>query len=326
MATKKAPESVKLYICELCNFTCSRIYDFTRHNSTRKHEKLQLATKKAPESVKKTDSPPAAIEKSCRCDCGNEYKHMSSLYKHKRKCPGVPPADTATPVSVDTPMNALFSPDAFMELINYNRAITQQNQDFKDMMMQQSAKIMELSNNPKIINNNSTNNTQNINQFNLHFFLNEQCKDAQNLDEFIEDIIVDMDDIKYMDQVGYSEGMTNIIAKQMNKTDIFKRPIHCTDLKRETIYVKNNDRWTKEGPNQENLHRIINTTYRKNQKEVRTFLQENPHLSDTKSPEWDYYMRLVRSSMGGICEYEDDRYAVKIIKGLAKMVLVDKCG
>jgi len=314
------PKNAKEYICEICNFECSKKSNLNAHFLTQKHIRLMKPNKKM---------PPEVTIQLYKCHCGNEYKHMSSLCKHKRNCNLINNDTKQKEVDSDTePLINSFSEQASVVKESISLDVTvvlelmKQNQDFKEIITKQSEKLIELCTEPKMVN---SNNTQNINnQFNLNFFLNEQCKGAQNLDEFIADIIVNMDDIKYLDQFGYSEGMTHIIVKEMNKRDIFNRPIHCTDLKRETIYVKNNDTWTKEGPNQENMHRIINTTYRKNQNEMRAFLRENPHLSDTKSPDWDYYMRLVRKSMGGICENEDARYAAKIIKGLAKMVVVDK--
>jgi hypothetical protein len=244
--------------------------------------------------------------------------------------------------------------ETFIELKKQNDEIMKTNEEFKHLLVEQSkqmfeqkeeftnlfveqtkqifeqtAKLIEIAVQPKIDvtntnTNTNSNNTTNNNQFNLHFFLNEQCKDAQNLDDFIADIVVDFDDIKYMDQFGYVDGMSNIIVRQFNKTDVFKRPIHCTDLKRETMYVKNDDKWTKEGPEKRNLQRIINSTYKKNQEGMRQLFKENPQLADTKNPEWDYYMRLMRASMGGLSEYEDRKFDNKVIRNLAKTVLVEK--
>ena len=334
VTNETAIKSVHNYICEICNFTCSRVYDYNRHNSTRKHEYQMNANVNARKSV---DIKPnlcvintdivTTIEYNHVCNCGKKYKHMSSLCKHRRICSGLPINNIEETNDV-----SLFSPNVFMELMKRNSEIVRQNEDFKQLLIEQNAKIVELSTQPittTIINTtNNDNSTQNnqTNHFNLHFFLNEQCKDAMNLSEFITQIKVDMDDIKYIDQFGYTEGMTNIIVRQINETDIYKRPIHCTDLKRETMYIKNDNKWTKEGPNQENLHKIINSTYRKNQNTMQTFFRENPQVSDTKSPDWDYYMRLMRTSMGGSCEYQDARYEDKIIKSLARIVFVNKIG
>jgi len=296
--------------CITCHFECSKQCDMVRHLQTRKHMRLIEANKK---------EPVVSLENVFKCECGNEYKHMSSLCKHKRTCSTLlKNADVLenSPTLAGFPIGQSTDTQLLTELIK-------QNQEFKQIIIQQNEKMMEVASRPTVTNNNN-NNTQH-NHFNLQLFLNEQCKDAMNLSEFLENLVIDNDDIHYMGEFGYVDGMTNIIVKRFGETDIYKRPIHCTDLKREVMYIKNDDKWTKESSERSNLKHIVNTTFRKNRNKVDQWAIANPEITgDMKNPQFDYYVKLMRASLGGHCHEQDLIFANKIIHNLAKKVFVDK--
>lgn len=302
------------YQCIICDFKCSKQSNWDKHVSTAKHQKLILLSEKNAEKYNVPEIINPATENSIK------NNNISENMKHVGEPPNIMLENSFVNTNV-TNIDATI----FVSLL-------QQNQKYQELIFEQNAKILELSvqpvntttnNNNTTNSNNNSNNTTNT-QFNLNLFLNEQCKDALNLNDFIDNIIVNIEDIKYIDQFGYVDGMSNIIVRQINDTDIYKRPIHCTDLKRETMYVKNDNKWTKESPDQKNLHRIIKSTYHKNQNTMKQFFKENPDVTNTKSPEWDYYMRLLRTSMGGVNEQQDYKFADKIIRNLARTVLVCK--
>ena len=229
MLVKRNAENAKTFICKKCNFNCRKQSDYDRHLMTTKHKMLYNAIER-----KATNATPRV------CVCGKEYKHAPSYYRHKKNC------------SFDynsRKENAEDKPSV-MEIITQNKEIMNllvlQNEELKRQNKEQSETIRELI--PKIGNNNNTTitNTTN-NQFNLQTFLNEDCKDALNFSEFIAKIQVSFEDIENQVESGYVKGITKLFLENLQGLGTHKRPIHCTDKKRKTLYIKENDEWDKEG-------------------------------------------------------------------------------
>ena len=212
MATKNTPKNAEKFYCENCDFRCSKKSDYERHLNTRKH---QLATKS-------TDFTPKNAEYFC--DCGKKYKDRTGLWRHKKKC-------------------HLFHETTKNE---YNSIID----EFTNIIAKQQETIEALV--PKIGNTsitNNTNNTSNINDnrnFNINMFLNDQCKDAMNLTDFVDSIQLTLEDVMSIGEQGQTKGFANILIDKLSSMDMYKRPLHCSDVKRETLYIKNNDEWNKE--------------------------------------------------------------------------------
>ena len=223
MITEKMIKNAKNYECELCNFKCSKKSNFVTHLSTVKHKRLQ-----------NNDNGSAEIIKYI-CECGKEYKYRQGLYTHKKTCKGINKKD-----NVLLPDNKDDMKELVLKLINQNSEL---QKTIHEMI-------------PKMGNNNNNNSNNNIKQkFNINVFLNEKCKDALSMDEFIDKIEVSMKNLLTTKEKGQVYGISNIIMENMNKLSLYERPLHCTDKKRETLYVKNNE-WEKDD-NKEHINKAL---------------------------------------------------------------------
>jgi hypothetical protein len=208
--------------------------------------------------------------------------------------------------------------------------MVKQNEEFKKLLIDQHKenhelhkKMLELQNNQSITNNNNGTINNTTNKFNLNFFLNETCKDAMNIQEFIDYVKVQHSDFENFGKYGYVESMTRIIMRNLMELEVHRRPIHCTDAKREVLYVKDNNVWVNDF-SREKLIRAIKYIAAKNVKQIPGWMDHNPDSKNTQTKLHDKYMRMVCHSMGGRDEAEDQEYYKKIIHNLAKEVVIDK--
>lgn len=296
-----ASKNISKFICEKCDFKCSRSCDWNRHISTRKHKEkttgIQISFGKEEKTLKKF-----------HCKCGKEYTGRQGLWKHRKNCNSFDNSKKET---------KLTSEELFIKLIK-------DNQEFKQMLIDQNNKIMELASakNTTVITNN-TNNT-NTNNFNLQMFLNVECKDALNITEFVESLQPKIEDLENTGRVGYVEGISKIFLNGLEGLDINKRPIHCSDQKRETIYIKDNNVWEKESKNRDKLKLAIKTVALKNIKQIPVWQKQNPDCFDSSSKKNDQYLRIVSNSMNGLTPEETQKNYDKIISKLAKEVVINK--
>jgi hypothetical protein len=293
---KKAPFfTFKKFSCDFCDFHASKKYDYDRHLTTAKHQRLtnaQKAPKKAP--VKNLE------EIIHYCHCGNSYKHLSSLCKHKKTCSGKKEND----VVIDST-----SPDIIhliTELIKSNNGIQES--------------ILEIC-------KNGTHNTTNMNShnksFNLNFFLNETCKNAMNITDFMNSIQLQLSDLESVGKDGFINGISNIIVKNLKSLDITQRPVHCTDSKREVLYIKDENKWEKEGEENNKLRKAIKHVAYKNSKMLSAFREKHPDCNKSDSKYSDQYNKLVIEAMGGKGDNDKEKED-KIIKNIAREVIVEK--
>ena len=292
MITKKGQKKVINFVCEKCNFTCSRKTNYETHLATRKHINGYTELQKKVEKM-----PTKNI-----CICGKEYVHRQGLYAHKQTCAFQNEINTATPPTEDVKTLT----NLVMELMKSNTDLQKQLVD-----------VCKNTNNTINSHNNSHNKT-----FNLQFFLNEQCKDAMNLSDFANSFELQLSDLESVGELGYVEGITKIFVDKLNSMDIYKRPIHCSDAKREIIYVKNDNKWEKEEKNNPKLRYAIKTVSFKNMKLANLWSDTYPESRDGESHLNDIYMKLIKESTGGngeISVSED-----KIIRRIAKEILIDK--
>ena len=220
--TIKSPKISKKFICEICDYNCSKQSEYTKHISTNKHKILQNPT---------SDTTP----KVYLCNCGKQYKHSSTLYAHKKICTyehNIPSEDTTN--TTDTTTNHVIIEKMFTM---FTQMMTQ-NQDFMTNVI---GKVQGITNN----NINTTNNTNN-NQFNINMFLNEHCKNAMNITDFIRSLPITAQDYENTKDHGLADTLTHLIVDGLNNLDVVDRPIHCTDQKRKTMYVKDKDIWEKD--------------------------------------------------------------------------------
>ena len=305
--TKKHAKKTPLFICKLCDFKCSKQSDYDRHVVTNKHKRLTETTKKTPKI-----EPKIFI-----CICGKKYNHHTSLAKHKRTCSIVNTSESS-PVSTKHDTKKVVDDDItitknmFMELINDNKEMMK---IIKGQQEQINSIIPKIGN----ITNNTTNNTMH-NNFNLNVFLNEQCKDALNISDFIDSLKITLEDLLFSKTNGISRGITDVLIKGLKELDIHKRPIHCTDIKRDIMYIKDEDKWQKD----DNNVMMKNTIVKIADKE-RTALQEwaidNPDWIETERKQIEY-LTMMRSICEPIENYNN--YERKIIKNIGKEILIDK--
>jgi hypothetical protein len=197
-----------------------------------------------------------------------------------------------------------------------------ENSEFKEMILEQSKMFMKISeNNGNSINNNNGNiNSHNKTKFNLNFFLNEQCKDAINIMDFVNDLQVKLTDLENVGKLGYAEGISKIFIKGLKELDVFKRPIHCSDLKREVLYVKDQDAWEKENDENKKIKNAIHHIGSKNIQQITKWVDANPNCKDSESKKNDTYLQIVNQAMGGI----DEKNIEKIIHNISKEVVIEK--
>ena len=315
-------EKCSIFVCEPCDFKCRKESNYKLHLDTIKHKRLHETTKKMPNLDKKTFS----------CICGSKYFHSSSLAKHKRTCIAIS-TSVSSPLEENKVINVsiedvvcsdnkdTITKNMFMELINDNKEMIKIIKEQQEQIKKQQEQIITII--PKIgntTNNTPNNNNNTTNNFNLNVFLNEQCKDALNISDFIDSLKITLEDLLFSKTNGISRGITDVLIKGLKELDIYKRPIHCTDIKRDTMYIKDEDKWSKD-----DSHNMIKNTIVKIANMERTALQQwaidNPDWMETERKQLDY-LTMVRSICEPIEKY--DNYERKIIKNIGKEILVDK--
>jgi hypothetical protein len=304
----KNPLKIPKYFCENCEYQTGNKKDFTKHLSTAKHKKIVNDSKKSPK-IPKTKNDHFV------CVCGKTYKYDSGYYRHKKVCQfdNIAGFEDITP---DNAINHVSSPDnveTMMELIK-------QNQEFKELIVEQNKQLIELVQKPT-----TTNNTINNNQkFNLQVFLNEQCKDAINMSEFLSNMTLDIEDLTETGRLGYVGGISRILINKLQELDIYKRPLHCTDLKRETLYIRDNDVWEKENNSKEIMKELVNKVANKNCKTMRQWTQEHPNYTEMDTVDNQEFMKLSDAILGGFGEHESKLFRDKVIRSVIKEVMINK--
>ena len=302
--TKKLPKVAPKFICEFCHYSTSKKSSFDKHLSTDKHKKATNDTKMILNDTKKL---PKVAENEFKCICGKIYKYNCNYYRHKKNC-------TYSEPPIETHQNV--SNELILELIKQNHDLSSQNSELTN-------KIMDICKNETTTNMNSHNNSHNK-TFNLQFFLNETCKDAMNIMDFVESIKLQLTDLENVGELGFVDGISNIIVKNLNDLDITKRPVHCTDKKREVLYVKDEDKWEKEeNVKYETVRRCIKKIADKNMRLIPKYKEKYPDCNQSISKYSDKYNKVVVEALGGSGN-EDYDNETKIIKKLSKEIFIDK--
>jgi hypothetical protein len=239
--------------------------------------------------------------KTYSCECGKIYKHSSTFYAHRQKC--IIPKEDIVP---------FIDKDLIMLLIK-------ENAELKHMMMEQQNMVLEIAKNGT--HNNNTTNSHNK-SFNLNFFLNETCKDAMNITDFVNSLQLQLSDLERVGEIGYVEGISNIIINNLKDLDITLRPVHCTDKKRETIYIKDEDKWEKDEEKRK-MHKLIKKVADKNARLLPNFKERYPDYKKSSSNVSDQFNKILIESMGGSGENEYEKEE-KIIKRITREIIVEK--
>jgi hypothetical protein len=313
--TEKNAKNANKFVCEKCDFICHKKSDWNRHISTKKHQT-------GDKMVTLVTAKNATLE--C-IKCNKVYKSRNGLWCHKQKCVANTDnivsdiSDTVTPIANDSKIDVMM----LLEMLK-------QSQDFQKQMLEQQKQMMELATN----NNNNNNTTNNIfnannsnntnNSFNLNVFLNDTCKGAMNMSEFVDSIKMQLSDLENFAHVGYANGVSNIFVKGLNALGVHLRPIHCSDSKRETLYIKDNDEWIKETDERSVLKNAIKRVAFKNIKQINEWVKENPSCKDPTTKKYDQYNKIVMNAMSGVTEEEQKDNIEKIVRNVTKAVAIDK--
>ena len=318
MDTITSGNKCQFFICEKCDFKCSKESNYKIHIETIKHKRVTESNKKMPGTNSNTFV----------CVCGKSYKYRPGLAKHKRTCIEVKTPNLSQQQDsqdnkkineiiedvVCSDNKIVITKHMFIELINDNKEMMK---IIKGQQEQINNIIPKIGN---VTNNTTNNNTTMNNSFNLNVFLNEHCKDALNISDFIDSLKITLEDLLFSKTKGISRGITDVLIKGLKELDIYKRPIHCTDIKRDIMYIKDEDKWQKD-----NNHDMMKNTIVKIADKERTALQEwaheNPDWIETERKQLDY-LTMVRSICEPIEKYNN--YEKKIIKNIGKEILVDK--
>jgi len=331
MEAKKTQKKPK-YFCNECNFNSSNKKDFNRHLTTRKHNDGKDGSIGSNEmEAWKQEIPIINNRNTFNCiHCNKTYMSRGSLWKHNQKCKINNIENRIEQVENKIMTNAITKPetltnDMILELIKQNKELQNTLIEQSAAIMEQNTKLVEITSKGQTnINNTNSNNTTNNNQFNINFFLNEQCKNAINIVDFLNSLQVQIQDLEKTGKLGYVEGISSIFLKGLRELNVYQRPIHCTDLKRETVYVKDNDTWEKDNSDKTKLKNAIKLIAKKNLKTLPKWQEENPDFITLDTKENDDYLKIALNSLGGQDEEENEKFTGKIIRNVLKDVLIDK--
>ena len=316
-----SPNIPRKFTCDLCDYVTGNKKDYTKHLLTRKH-------------LNRTELNDIEQEKGesgnyiCK-NCKKIYKARNSLWYHEKKC-----KEQKTPMSniinqtepiPEANISGAGISDASSNII---QLLIKESSEFKNIILEmvksntdiQKQMLDVCKNSNSVVNTNSHNNTTTNNKiFNLQVFLNEECKDAMNMSDFINSIEVKTSDLENIGQNGYIEGMSNIIIKHLNDTEMNKRPVHCSDAKRETLYVKEENKWEKDTQETKQMYKAVRGVDKKNYTMLANWKETHPKCMDSKSNQSDEYMKVVSKVMDG-----EEENINKVIKKIAKVVVIEK--
>lgn len=289
------------FCCPKCDFQCSYLSDWKRHEETRKHLLSHNGNKMETKSAKK--------QKNYECSCGKKYTSNSGLWKHSKICKQENCEGTYQTME-QLPKDFKITTQMFYDLLKQNNEL------------QKSLIVMSKEKGPTNINNCGNNN--NNKTFNLQIYLNETCKNALNISEFVNQIQLTLNDLEETGKLGYAEGISRVFLKNLNGMDSTSRPIHCSDSKRETLYIKDDNEWHKEEDDKPILTKAIKQVANKNIKQIKEWQKLHPEYNNPESKQNDKYMKIVLNSMSGSTKEEADKNYEKIIKNVIKKTIIDK--
>jgi hypothetical protein len=294
---KKSPAT---YNCIKCNYFTSYKRDYNKHLTTKKHN-LNINNEEANQCP----------------SCKKIYSSASNLWKHKKICNFENIPHTTQTVT----------PEIFMEVVQNNKDMQvfmmEQQKELQNKLLEQQKEfqntIIELTKNQMTTINNNSNNT-----FNLNLFLHEKCKDALNITEFLESLQLTVEDLETTGRLGYVLGISRILINKLKELDVYSRPLHCTDYKRETVYIKDHDKWEKENDDKTKLRNVIRQVEKKNLKMMPVWQEKNPEFRDVATPKNEEFVKISLSSIGEYTHEGIEKQDEKILKNVLKEVIVDK--
>ena len=283
MVTNFTPKNAEKFICENCDFKCCKKSDWTRHIATRKHKMITNDNEKTPKNASYI----------YMCNCGKQYKHNSGLSRHKLKCKYVD-------VNISEQFEEIGEKD--------------DNVNYKEMFLHMMKQNQELQKTMQEIIPNIGNNNNNIsNKVNINVFLNEQCKDALNIMDFVNSLKLQITDLENTSKMGFIDGTSKIIIDGLKELELHQRPVHCSDLQNEILYVKDNDTWEQDNENKDKMKRVIDEVTKANMKQLPKWITDNPTYANDEE-----YMKIVSNIMNMDVEHDKS----EIIKNVSKEVTI----
>ena len=332
MTSKKPEKTCKMYECETCEYVTRDKRDYDRHLTTGKHKRLTNASKMLPEK----------LPNEYDCVCGKSYKHRQSYFKHKKSCEFVEEKEENTEAKTITQNSGGIDKEFFGQIMNtvttqimntvttqiINPLVSSHNDMVKTQSDLQNLVVNEII--PKIGNtncnntmNNTTNNNNN-NKFNMNIYLNEKCKDAMTLSDFIDNLQISDEDFETTRTEGIISGLTDIFTKELRNLDVRKLPIHCSDIKRETFYIKEENEWVKDDGKKSILSRAIDKAKGKANKFLPVWIDDHQNCWKSESPYHTEWMNVITMRFGDGDPKFNEKNTKKIIKNIANEVLIDK--
>ena len=315
--SKKSQKIPKIYSCLFCNINTSNKKDYTKHLNTGKHQKnINCNNSNNSCNIKIPN-----IKLYTCVHCTKNYNSRVGLWRHKKECVNnknyinetIKMDSSSLSSSSSLSPSSSSSTNDIKALTNLVLELVKSNQDLQHQMVE----VCKNSNNNTNISNSHNNNHNKT--FNLQVFLNEDCKDAMNLSDFVNSLQLQLSDLDNMGKLGYTEGISKIIISEMNDLEQTKRPVHCSDIKRETLYVKDEDKWEKEQPNHPKLNKAIRKIEQKNFGLMGEWQAEHPTYKESTSEENNEFIKLISQTVSGTPDNIN-----KVIKKIAKEVIIDK--
>ena len=312
LGDKIMPKLCSKYSCKNCDYFTDKKSSYENHLNSNKHKMVTNGLQMGQNYAK-------IMPTSFICSCGKQYQHRQGLWRHKKKC-----ANQSCKKDLD-------NEEKQQQIIEF---LLKENSEFKNLLVttfqEQNKNIVELAKNAgnnnshNTNNNNTTNNNTTNNSFNLQFYLNDTCKNAMNIMDFVSQLQVGINDLEETGRLGFAEGISKIFINGLKQISVNDRPLHCSDLKRETLYVKNNNEWTKENDDKTILTNAIKHVAYKNMKQISEWTKDNPEYNDPDSKVSDKYQQIVSESMSGSTKEETNKNYNKIIKNIVKETVIDK--
>jgi len=303
------------YECYYCNFSCKKLSNWQEHLATKRHITCVELDVNISELSKLKN----------KCDtCGKQYKTKTGLLYHKNTCKSVEPVQQVVqPMLVAQQVTPADSLPSDKELV---MMLLKDNIEFKKMFTEFviNNQATSINNSNNTTNSHNTNTFNNTNNFNLNFFLNEQCKDAININEFIDSINITFDDLENTAKYGYVDGVTQIIVSRLRELDTFKRPIHCSDVKRGTLYFKHDNKWEKDLEEKPIAKHVVRSVSAKNIGKIKDWIQAHPGCTKSDSMKNRLYHKIYDNAMSGDTKEEQNNNVDKVIRNLIREVAINK--
>jgi len=298
METKSCEKVAMKFCCQACDYNTERKSSFDKHLLTAKHLQLTKVNQKVAKSCDDDNTSHISSPIIYFCNyCDKKFKSRVGLWKHRKIC-------------------------------DHNNQLGLTDKEIINSLVKQNDKLMKIIENGvgNTTNTNSHNVINNIDNktFNLNLYLNETCKDALNITDFVSSIQLNLEDLEHTGRAGYIEGITNVFLKNLNKLEQHMRPLHCSDLKREVLYIKDNDKWEKEVDQKPILTKAIKTIANQNIKQIQNWRDKYPDCTDVDSKKNNLYLKIVSNSMSGGTKEECEKSYNKIVKNIVKESVIDK--